>query len=122
MSSVSVVTGANRTNLEYLSIEYAPSKKGQPGDRLYVPSDQLDQVTKYVGGEEPSVNRMGGSDWAKTKSKARKAIREIADELVRLYSARQTAPGHAFGPDTRSAEHTSELQSRGHLVCRLLLE
>src|SRR5699024_8325132 len=53
-----------------------------------------------VGGEEPSVNRMGGSDWAKTKSKARKAIREIADELVRLYSARQTAPGHAFGPDT----------------------
>src|SRR5699024_5091897 len=43
---------------------------------------------------------MGGSDCAKTKSKARKAIREIADELVRLYSARQSAPGHAFGPDT----------------------
>src|SRR5699024_8598079 len=58
------------------------------------------QVTKYVGGEDPSVNRMGGADWAKTKSRARKAIREIADELVRLYSARQSAPGHAFSPDT----------------------
>ncbi|MDN5899640.1 MAG: DEAD/DEAH box helicase, partial [Brachybacterium sp.] len=100
MTSRAVGVGAKRTTREYLVIEYAPSKKGQPGDRLYVPSDQLDQVTKYVGGEEPSVNRMGGADWAKTKSKARKAIREIADELVRLYSARQSAPGHAFGPDT----------------------
>jgi transcription-repair coupling factor (superfamily II helicase) len=100
MTSRVVGTGAKRTTREYLVIEYAASKKGQPGDRLYVPSDQLDQVTKYVGGEEPSVNRMGGADWAKTKSKARKAIREIADELVRLYSARQSAPGHAFGPDT----------------------
>ena len=100
MTSRTVGTGAKRTTREYLVIEYAPSKKGQPGDRLYVPSDQLDQVTKYVGGEDPSVNRMGGADWAKTKSKARKAIREIADELVRLYSARQSAPGHAFGPDT----------------------
>src|SRR5699024_1338066 len=62
--------------------------------------DRRDQVTKYAGGEEPTVNRMGGADWAKTKSKARKAIREIADELVRLYSARQSAPGYAFGPDT----------------------
>ncbi|HIY23965.1 MAG TPA: DEAD/DEAH box helicase, partial [Candidatus Brachybacterium merdigallinarum] len=100
MTSRVVGTGAKRTTREYLVIEYAASKRGQPGDRLYVPSDQLDQVTKYVGGEEPSVNRMGGADWAKTKSKARKAIREIADELVRLYSARQSAPGHAFGPDT----------------------
>ncbi|GAB2531500.1 transcription-repair coupling factor [Brachybacterium huguangmaarense] len=100
MTSRTVGSGAQRTTREYLVIEYAPSKKGQPGDRLYVPSDQLDQVTKYVGGEEPSVNRMGGSDWSKTKSRARKAIREIADELVRLYSARQNAPGHAFGPDT----------------------
>ncbi|MGY5763577.1 transcription-repair coupling factor [Brachybacterium sp. DNPG3] len=100
MTSRTVGAGAKRTTREYLVIEYAPSKKGQPGDRLYVPSDQLDQVTKYVGGEDPSVNRMGGADWAKTKSKARKAIREIADELVRLYSARQSAPGHAFAQDT----------------------
>ena len=91
------VAGADR---EYLVIEYAPSKRNQPGDRLYVPTDQLDQLTRYVGGEQPSLHRLGGSDWAKTKSRARRAVREIAAELVRLYAARQTAKGHAFGPDT----------------------
>ena len=85
---------------EYLVIEYAASKRGQPGDRLYVPTDQLDQVTKYVGGEAPALNRMGGSDWAKTKGRARKAVREIAAELIRLYSARMATQGYAFGPDT----------------------
>src|SRR5699024_7574267 len=55
---------------------------------------------RYVGGESPSLNKMGGSDWAKTKSRARKAIKEIAGELIRLYSARQATKGHAFGPDT----------------------
>jgi transcription-repair coupling factor (superfamily II helicase) len=91
------VAGATR---EYLVVEYAASKRGQPADRLYVPTDQLDQVTKYVGGEAPSVNRLGGSDWQKTKGRARKAVREIAAELIRLYSARTAAPGYAFGPDT----------------------
>jgi transcription-repair coupling factor (superfamily II helicase) len=91
------VAGATR---EYLVIEYAASKRGQPGDRLYVPSDQLDQVTRYVGGEAPSLHRLGGADWAKTKGRARKAVREIAAELIRLYSARQASPGFAFGPDT----------------------
>lgn len=85
---------------EYLVIEYAPSKRGQPGDRLWVPTDQLDQVTRYVGGESPALNRMGGSDWAKTKGRARKAVKEIAAELIRLYSARMATPGFAFGPDT----------------------
>ncbi len=81
-------------------IEYAASRKGQPADRLFVPMDQLDQITKYTGGESPTVNKMGGADWQKTKSKARKAIREIAGELVRLYSVRQATKGHAFAPDT----------------------
>lgn len=85
---------------EYLVIEYAASKRGGPGDRLSVPTDQLDLVTKYVGGETPSVNKMGGADWAKTKGKARKAVKEIAAELIRLYSARMATPGRAFGPDT----------------------
>ncbi|KMM46042.1 transcription-repair coupling factor, partial [Cellulomonas sp. A375-1] len=93
-------SGAAAATREYLVIEYASSKRGQPGDRLYVPTDQLDQVTKYVGGEAPSLNRMGGSDWTKTKSRARKAVKEIASELIRLYSARMATPGHAFGPDT----------------------
>jgi len=89
--------GATR---EYLVIEYAPSKRGQPADRLYVPTDQLDQVTRYVGGEAPSLHRLGGADWAKTKGRARKAVRQIAAELIRLYSARMASPGHPFGPDT----------------------
>ena len=91
------VAGAVR---EYLVIEYAASKRGQPPDRLYVPSDQLDQVTRYVGGEAPSLHRLGGADWQKSKSRARRAVREIAGELIRLYAARMATPGHAFGPDT----------------------
>jgi transcription-repair coupling factor (superfamily II helicase) len=91
------VAGATR---EYLVIEYAPSKRGQPPDRLYLPTDQLDEVTRYSGGEAPSLHRLGGADWAKTKGRARRAVREIAAELIRLYSARTASPGHAFGLDT----------------------
>ncbi|QGH68662.1 transcription-repair coupling factor [Pseudactinotalea sp. HY158] len=93
-------TGSNATTREYLVIEYASSKRGQPGDRLFVPTDSLDQVTKYTGGESPSLNKMGGSDWAKTRSRARKAVKEIAAELIRLYAARMATQGHAFAPDT----------------------
>lgn len=85
---------------EYLVLEYAPSKRGAPGDRLFVPTDQLDQVTAYVGGDAPALSKMGGSDWAATKGRARKAVKEIAGELIRLYSARMASRGHAFGPDT----------------------
>ncbi len=85
---------------EYLLIEYAASKRGQPGDQLFVPTDQLDQVTRYVGGESPTLNRLGGSDWAKTKGRAKKHVKEIAGELIRLYSARMATQGYAFGPDT----------------------
>jgi transcription-repair coupling factor (superfamily II helicase) len=91
------VQGATR---EYLVIEYAPSRRGQPGDRLYVPTDQLELVTKYVGGEQPTVHRLGGADWQKAKGRARRAVREIAAELIRLYAARTASPGFAFGPDT----------------------
>ena len=91
------VNGGER---EYLIIEYAPARRGQPGDRLYVPTDSLDQVTKYVGGESPTINRLGGSEWAKTKGRARKAVKEIAAELIRLYSARMATQGYAFSPDT----------------------
>lgn len=91
------VQGATR---EYLLVEYAPAKRGQPGDRLYIPTDQLEQVTKYVGGEAPTLHRLGGADWTKTKARAKKAVKEIAADLIKLYSARMAAPGHAFGPDT----------------------
>ncbi len=91
------VQGATR---EYLVVEYAPAKRGQPGDRLYIPTDQLEQITKYVGGEAPTLHRLGGADWTKTKARAKKAVKEIAADLIKLYSARMAAPGHAFGPDT----------------------
>ena len=91
------VQGATR---DYLVIEYAPSKRGQPPDRLYLPTDQLDEVTRYTGGEAPALHRLGGADWAKAKGRARKAVRDIAAGLIRLYQARMASPGHAFGPDT----------------------
>jgi transcription-repair coupling factor (superfamily II helicase) len=92
-------TAAGATR-DYLVVEYAPARRGHPPDRLYVPTDQLDEVTRYVGGETPALHRLGGADWAKTKGRARKAVREIAAELIRLYSARMASPGHAFGQDT----------------------
>jgi transcription-repair coupling factor (superfamily II helicase) len=85
---------------EYLVIEYAASKRGQPGDRLFVPTESLDQISRYVGGEAPSVHRLGGADWQKAKGRARKAVKEIAGELIRLYAARTSSPGFAFSPDT----------------------
>ncbi len=91
------VQGATR---EYLVLEYASSKRGQPADRLFVPTDALDEISRYVGGEVPTLNKLGGGDWAKTKGRARKAVRQIAAQLVQLYAARQSAPGHAFAKDT----------------------
>jgi transcription-repair coupling factor (superfamily II helicase) len=91
------VGGATR---EYLVLEYASSKRGHPADRLFVPTDSLDEISRYVGGEVPTLNKLGGGDWAKTKGRARKAVRQIAAQLVQLYAARQSAPGHAFAKDT----------------------
>lgn len=95
------VGGARR---EYLVLEYASSKRGsgtqKSTDKLYVPMDSLDQLSRYVGGQAPALSRLGGSDWANTKTKARRAVREIAGELVALYAKRHASPGHAFGPDT----------------------
>ena len=91
------VGGASR---EYLVIEYAASKRGQPADRIYVPTDALEQITRYVGGETPALHRIGGGDWIKAKSRAKKAVKEIAGELIRLYAARTSSPGFAFSPDT----------------------
>ncbi|HET9600126.1 MAG TPA: transcription-repair coupling factor, partial [Acidimicrobiales bacterium] len=79
---------------DYLLLEY----KG--GDKLYVPSDQIDAVRHYVGGESPALHRLGGADFEKSKSRVRSAVREIAHELVVLYQRRRHAPGFAFGDDT----------------------
>ena len=85
---------------EYLVIEYASAKRGQPGDRVFVPTDTLEQVSKYIGGESPTVHRIGSGEWQKAKGRARKAVKQIAGELIRLYAARTSSPGYAFSPDT----------------------
>ena len=83
--------GAER---DYLQLEY------RGGDRLYLPSEQIDAITPYTGGESPALNRMGGAEWSRQKARVRAAVREVAKELVELYRRRQTTPGHAFAPDT----------------------
>ena len=92
--------GKQQHEREYLLIEYAPSKRGGSGDTLFVPTDHLDLLTRYVGGEAPVLSKMGGSDWSRQKGNARKAVRKIAIDLVKLYSLRMSAAGYAFGPDT----------------------
>ncbi len=79
---------------DYLLLEY----KGD--DKLYLPSDQIDLIRRYSGGETPTLHKLGGSDFAKTKSKVRSAVAEIAQELVVLYQKRLTTEGHRYGPDT----------------------
>jgi transcription-repair coupling factor (superfamily II helicase) len=79
---------------DYLLLEY------RGGDKLYVPSDQIDVITPYTGGETPTLHRLGGSEWQRTKARVRASVREIAEELVALYRARTTSPGHEFGPDS----------------------
>ena len=85
------VHGASR---DYLLLEY------RGADRLYLPSDQIESITPYSGGEAPSLHRLGGSEWQRTRAKARAAVHEIAQELVELYRRRLHMTGHAFPPDT----------------------
>jgi transcription-repair coupling factor (superfamily II helicase) len=82
------------TERDYLLLEY------RGGDKLYVPSDQIDAVRHYTGGENPSLNKLGGGEWQKTKARVRSEVRRIAQELVVLYRRRVTSVGHAFPPDT----------------------
>jgi len=75
----------------------------QGGDKLYVPIDQLDLLQKYIGkdGEPPALSKLGGAAWERIKARTKKAIREMAEELIRIYAVRKARPGHAFPSDTR---------------------
>jgi transcription-repair coupling factor (superfamily II helicase) len=79
---------------DFLLLEYGG------GDKLYVPADQVGVVAKYLGGESPRITKLGSSDWPRAKARVRRAVQEMAGELVRLYSVRMAVPGHAFKPDT----------------------
>jgi transcription-repair coupling factor (superfamily II helicase) len=85
------VGGAER---DYLVLAY------DQGDKLYLPSEQVELISRYVGGEHPKLSRLGSREWDRQKARVRRKVREMAAELVRLYSARMASPGHAFGPDT----------------------
>ena len=88
--------GATSSVREFLLIEY------DGADRLYVPSEQADRVTRYVGGgdDSPNLTRLGTQEWTRAKARARRAVRDIAKDLVELYAARKLAQGHAFGADS----------------------
>ncbi|MEO3947911.1 transcription-repair coupling factor [Gorillibacterium sp. CAU 1737] len=89
---------------DYMHILYAG------GDKLSVPIDQIDLIQKYVGSEEkePKVYKLGGTEWNKVKTKVRSSVKDIADDLIKLYAERQQAPGYSFGKDTA---YQSEFES-----------
>ena len=69
-------------------------------DKLFVPVERLDLVQKYTGASRPALDRLGGTTWEKAKTRVKKAMRDMAEELLKLYAARKAVPGHAFSPDS----------------------
>ena len=89
----------NGVEKDYVKIAYAGT------DELYIPADRMDMVSKYIGGGEDGnqtrrLNRLGGGDWEKAKSKAKKAVADLAKGLIQLYAQRQRQAGYAFSPDS----------------------
>ncbi|OLB45215.1 MAG: transcription-repair coupling factor [Ktedonobacter sp. 13_2_20CM_2_56_8] len=87
------MTGVER---EYLLIQYAGT------DKLYIPTDQLDRVTRYIsmGEAVPALSKLGTTEWTRVKSKVKESVQDIARELLRLYSEREASKGFAFSPDS----------------------
>jgi len=85
------VAGISR---DYLIISYFGE------DKLYLPTEQLEAISTYTGGDSPRLNRLGSADWEKSKARARRSVADIAGELTVLYSRRMHSPGHPFSPDT----------------------
>ena len=79
---------------EFMELRYAGE------DKLFVPVERLDLVQKYTGAARPSLDRLGGTTWEKAKTRVKKAMRDMAEELLKLYAARKAMPGHAFSPDS----------------------
>ncbi len=80
--------------VEFMELRYAGD------DKLFVPVERLDLVQKYTGGAHPSLDRLGGTTWEKAKTRVKKAMRDMAEELLKLYAQRKAVPGHAFAPDS----------------------
>src|SRR6202007_3279876 len=86
--------GVGDTTQEFLELRYAGD------DKLFVPVERLDLVQKFTGASKPPIDRLGGTSWERAKSKVKKAMRDMAEELLKLYAARKAVPGHAFSPDS----------------------
>ena len=95
-AGITRMKGADGAERDYLLLEY------DAGDKVYVPTDQVDRVQKYIGSADspPTVTRLHTGDWARATSKARKQVQEMAVELIKLYAARKASTGHALPPDT----------------------
>jgi len=87
-------SGGTGDDRDFLELTFAA------GDRIFVPVEQIARVSRYSGGEHPQLSRLGGTDWLRTKQRVRKAVTDLAEELLALYAARADAPGHPFGPDS----------------------
>jgi transcription-repair coupling factor (superfamily II helicase) len=79
---------------EFMELRYAGE------DKLFVPVERLDLVQKYSGTAKPALDKLGGTSWERTKTRVKKAMRDMAEELLKLYAARKTVSGHAFSPDS----------------------
>ena len=79
---------------EFMELRYAGD------DKLFVPVERLDLVQRYTGAARPALDRLGGTTWEKAKTRVKKAMRDMAEELLKLYAARKAMPGHAFSPDS----------------------
>jgi len=86
--------GASGEERDYLELSFAG------GDRIFVPVEQIGRVTRYSGGERPALSKLGGTEWLRAKQRVRKAVDDLAEELLALYAARAEARGHAFADDT----------------------
>ena len=86
------------TTQEFLELRYAGD------DKLFVPVERLDLLQKYTGAGRPALDRLGGTTWERAKTRVKKAMRDMAEELLKLYAARKAAPGYAFSPDTHWQE------------------
>ncbi len=103
LHGIGVFDGINKLEVGKITKDYIKIKYAK-GDVLYVPVTQLDLVSKYIGpheddGRTVKLNKIGGKDWEKTRNKVRAAVKDMADQLIALYSKRQNSPGYAFSPD-----------------------
>ncbi len=79
---------------EYLQLDFAGT------DKIFLPADQIGRITRYAGGPAPPLSKLGGTEWERTKTRVRRAVGDLARELIEIYAARESAPGYAFGADT----------------------